>query len=399
MLESESRDRVAYFGHDRTDSKVISRIEHLQRLGYKVFGLTYHRIKFNRKHEPAWENVDLGVTADYAYLQRVRSLLSGALRLIGQRRRLADVDFVFARNIDMALLALFSRLLTGNRAPIAYEVLDVHRFFLGDRRHNRLFRTLERFVLKRCDALIVSSAGYIRHYFEPVQRFKGRWFLLENKVPIGSVRKPESPPQHRPAELGKPWVIGWCGTMRCVESLRILKEIARRNRDNVQIYMRGFPTETGMDAFKAEIADEPNMIYAGGYKGPDDLAEVYAEVDLNWAIELWDQSYNSKNSNWLLPNRLYEGGCFHIPMITLKGTETAHRVEQLKAGWVLDAPLVDSVSHLLQTLTPAEYQAKRDKLKALPASTFWEVDDLENICNELLALRAPDPDKQVMVGA
>ena len=115
MLEAASRDRIAYFGHDRTDSKVISRIEHLQRLGYQVLGLTYHRIKFNRKYMPSWENIDLGVTADYAYLRRIRSLLSGVFRLIGQRRRLAEVDFVFARNIDMALLALFSRLVTGNR--------------------------------------------------------------------------------------------------------------------------------------------------------------------------------------------------------------------------------------------------------------------------------------------
>ena len=393
----EASGRIAYFGHDRTDSKVISRIERLQRLGYKVLGLTYHRIKFNRKHEPAWENVDLGVTADYAYAQRIRSLLGGVLQLIKARRQMTDIDFVFARNIDMAILALFSRLISGNRAPIAYEVLDVHRFFLGDRLHNRIFRAVERFVLKRCDALIVSSEGYMRHYFEPVQQFDGRWFLLENKVPVGSVRIVASEPKHRPPELGKPWVIGWCGTMRCVESLRMLKEIARRNRDNVQIYMRGYPTETGLDAFNEQIEGEPNMIYAGGYKGPDDLAEVYAEVDINWAIELWDQSYNSKNSHWLLPNRLYEGGCFHIPMITLANTETAYRVERLGAGWVLDEPLVDTVTKLLRELTPKQYEAKREKLRTLPISTFWEVDDLEHVCNQLLDLRTPD--QGVVVGA
>ena len=392
MSAAEARGRVAYFGHDRTDSKVISRIEHLQRLGYKVLGLTYHRVKFNREHEPAWENVDLGITADYAYVQRLRSLFIGIVEVIRQRRRIADVDLVFARNIDMAVLALFSRVITGNRTPIAYEVLDIHRFFLGKRKRNKLFRAVERFVLKRCDALVVSSEGYIRHYFEPMQRFRGRWFLLENKVPVGSVRMVGGDPEHRPSELGKPWVIGWCGTMRCVESLRILKEIARRNRDSVQIYMRGYPTETGLDAFEEQIADEPNMIYAGGYKGPADLAEVYAEIDINWAIELWDQTYNSKNSHWLLPNRLYEGGCFHIPMITLAGTESAHRIERLDAGWVLDEPLVDKVSELLRDLTPEHYESKREKLRALPISTFWEIDDLERVCNQLLELRTPDQD-------
>ena len=395
MSDMETQGRVAYFGHDRTDSKVISRIEHLQRLGYQVLGLTFHRVKFNRTHEPEWDNVDLGLTADYAYLQRIRSLINGAWRVFKERRRLANVSFVFARNIDMALLALFSRLITGNRAPIAYEVLDVHRFFLGDRGHNRFFRALERFVLKRCDALIVSSEGYMRRYFTPVQQFQGRWFLLENKVPSGSVRAATDPTQHRPSTLGKPWVIGWCGTMRCKDSLRMLTEIARRNRDKVMIYMRGYPTETGLDDFKASIADEPNMVYAGGYKGPDDLAEVYAEVDVNWAIELWDRSYDSKNSEWLLPNRLYEGGCFHIPPIALAGTETAVRIAELGVGWILDEPLVDEVSALLDRLTVADYETERDKLKALPASTFWEINDLENICNQLLALRAPDQELAV----
>ncbi|MGI9417671.1 MAG: hypothetical protein ACR2RA_07525 [Geminicoccaceae bacterium] len=397
MSEVEPKARIAYFGHDRTDSKVISRIEHLQRLGYEILGLTYHRIKFNRRHTPGWTNVDLGVTEDYAYLGRIKSLFKGALQLVKERSRMATVDFVFARNIDMALLALFSRLVTGRRPPIAYEVLDVHRFFLGDRGHNRIFRALERFVLKRCDALIVSSEGYMRNYFEPVQQYKGRWFLLENKVPAGSVRRVETEPQHRPSERGKPWVIGWCGTMRCLESLRMLTEIARRNRDDVLIYMRGFPTEIGLDAFKAKIADHPNMIYAGGYKGPEDLAEVYAEVDINWGIELWDQSYNSRNSHWLLPNRLYEGGCFHIPMIALAATETARRIEELDAGWVVDEPLVDSVSRLIERLTVDEYAKKRKTLQSLPVSTFWEVNDLEEVCNELLALRPSHP--SLLVGA
>lgn len=397
MSETETKDRVAYFGHDRTDSKVISRVEHLRRLGYQVLGLTYHRVKFNRTHEPAWDNIDLGQTADYAYAQRIKSLINGAWRLFRERRQLADVDFVFARNIDMALLALFSRLITGNRAPIAYEVLDVHRFFLGGRSHNRLFRALERFVLKRCDALIVSSEGYIRHYFDPVQRFDGRWFLLENKVPAGSVRRTTATPEHRPETLGKPWVIGWCGTMRCTESLGMLKEIARRNRDSVQIYMRGYPTETGLEAFEAEIADEPNMIYAGGYKGPDDLADVYAEIDVSWAIELWDQSFDSKNSEWLLPNRLYEGGCFHVPSIALAGTETAVRVAELDAGWVLNEPLVDTVTKLIDELTVEDYEARRETLRALPITTFWEIDDLQNICHQLLDLRAPN--REMAVGA
>jgi succinoglycan biosynthesis protein ExoL len=388
MSVAEQQSHVVYFGHDRTDSKLISRIEHLGKLGFHVFALTFHRVKFNRNHKPEWDNVDLGCTSDYAYLHRLISLIRGAFRLFFHRRRIAEADFMFARNIDMVLLALFARLITGSKAPIAYEVLDVHRLFLGQGKQHKALRALERWVLRRAAALIVSSEGYIRNYFEPVQNYRGPWFLLENKVPAGSVKPPAGPPEHRPQTLGRPWVIGWCGTMRCVKSLNLLTEIARRHRDTVQICMRGYPTETGLDAFKARIENEPNMIYGGGYKGPDDLAAVYSEVDLNWTIELWDQSFNSDNSLWLLPNRLYEGGCCNVPPIALAGTETARRIEALDIGWVVEEPLADAVSALLDRLTVDDYRARQDRLKALPMSTFWEIDDLQRICNQLLTLGA-----------
>ena len=81
----------------------------------------------------------------------------------------------------------------------------------------------------------------------------------------------------------------------------------------------------------------------------------------------------------------------------MANTETARRVDALGIGWVVEEPLVDSVSKLLEELTVEEYQAKQGRLKSLPPSTFWEIDDLERICNCLLALRAPD--KGVMVSA
>lgn len=397
MPVEEHRNHVVYFGHDRTDSKLISRIEHLGRLGFHVLALTFYRIKFNRDYQPAWDNVDLGCTSDYAYYQRLKSLFIGAWRLLPQRRRLAEADFILARNIDMALLALFARLISRSQAPIAYEVLDVHRLFLGKGKKHRFLRAVERWLLGRVDALIVSSEGYMRNYFWPVQNYRGSWFLLENKVPVGSVRPKTAPTEHRPKTLGKPWVIGWCGTMRCLKSLDMLTEIARRHRDTVQIYLRGYPTENGLEKLMKQIEHEPNMIYAGNYKGPDDLASVYAEIDLNWTIELWDASYQSENSQWLLPNRLYEGGCCNVPAIAMSGTETACRVEAMGIGWVVDEPVVEAVSTLLDRLTKDQYLAKCKQFERLPASNFWEIDDLEEICHSLIGLRTMN--KETMVSA
>ena len=376
-----SAPTVVYFGQDRTDSKVITRIENLQNLGYAVVGFTFHRVKFNRDHTPTWPNVDLGHTADYAYFERVRSLLIAMVRVVKHRRMVRPAELVFARNIDMAVLALFARWVGRSKAALAYEVLDVHRSLIGEGRAPRALRVVERWVLRRAGGLIVSSEGYIRNYFVPVQGFDGPWFVLENKVPA-SLRTTSGDGERHASQADGPLVIGWCGTLRCLASLDLLIEIARQNRDRVAIAMHGFPTETGLDEFIRRIAAEPNVTYYGGYKSPDDLAAVYAGIDLNWTIEFSD-SDRSENFKWLLPNRFYEGGCYSVPMLAVEGTETARRVASIDGGWIVTEPIVGSVSRLLGELTPDDLRRKRANLRAAPLATFWETDDLALICDQL----------------
>src|SRR3546814_1169595 len=87
----------------------------------------------------------------------------------------------------------------------------------------------------------------------------------------------------------------------------MLCRIAEALPDSVEIYLRGVPTETGLAAFQQAIAGHPNMIYGGEYRNPDDLPEIYGRVHLTWAFDFLDEG---SNSDWLLPNRLYEGGYF-----------------------------------------------------------------------------------------
>src|SRR5690606_10441994 len=106
-----------------------------------------------------------------------------------------EADFFYARNIDMCALALAGRSIAGSRAPLVYEVLDVQRIFLGERIVSRLFRWAERRLLRQCDLLVISSPGFDRHYFRSVQGYRGRLFLLENKI---SFAQASAVPRPRP---------------------------------------------------------------------------------------------------------------------------------------------------------------------------------------------------------
>jgi succinoglycan biosynthesis protein ExoL len=373
---------VIYFASDSTDGKVIHRIDGLMKLGFNVVGCSYRRDKYNREFTPFWNNIDLGIAADHAYARRILGLFAGLCRLWLHRRTISDADLILARNIDMAVLAFLARALASGRAPVVYEVLDVHRFFLGDRLLNRTLRILERWVLRRSAALIVSSPAFVSEYFQPMQNYRGRWFLLENRVPAAAARRRGRTSTSASRGRGQSWVIAWSGTLRCLRSLDILVAVARRNRGRVEIHMRGRPTELELAAFLERIEDEPNVFYGGPYKSPDDLADVYASVDLNWCIDLYDAG---KNSDWLLPNRLYEGGAFSVPALALSGTETARVVSALGTGWVLAEPLVESLTALLTALTPETYAARRQRFAKLPPETFVETNELERVCAALLA--------------
>jgi succinoglycan biosynthesis protein ExoL len=299
-------ERLAFFGHDARESTVIKRVEAFRSCGCHVTTFMFARTRFDNEAWTAWDHVHLGYTVDRNYARRLPKLLMGLLRSLPRLGDLRRADAIYARNIDMLLLAFAAKLLAFSRAPLAYEVLDVQRVFLGHGAVSKAVRWVERALLKRVATLVVSSPDFMTQYFQPVQGYTGRWYLLENKIAAGQLASLEA--ADAPASpLAPPWVIGWFGTLRCTKSLAILCAVADRLGDRVKIYLRGRPSEEDLPSAMIEEAlrTRPNMAFDGPYRNPADLAGIYGRVHLSWSIDFLD---DGTNSTWLLPNRLYVGG-------------------------------------------------------------------------------------------
>jgi succinoglycan biosynthesis protein ExoL len=119
------RQTIAFFAHDSQESTVIKRARSFQANGARVVGFMFRRERDGRKALPEWDNIDLGATVDRNYLARLPRLFSGIAKCVRNARKLRACDAIYARNIDMLLVAVLAKLLTGASAPIAYEVLDV----------------------------------------------------------------------------------------------------------------------------------------------------------------------------------------------------------------------------------------------------------------------------------
>ncbi|MGR5543340.1 hypothetical protein ACPV5V_32785, partial [Vibrio campbellii] len=77
------------------------------------------------------------------------------------------------------------------------------------------------------------------------------------------------------------------------------------------------------------VANELYIEFLGPYVFPDDLADIYNNAHFNWTLDFFEQGGNSE---WLLPNRIYEGGLFALPPLYRAGNYTAQVLDSLQIG-------------------------------------------------------------------
>ncbi len=335
-------------------------------LGLKAAGWTVESASFKRGNmAPAavdWPDLDLGAVGNGVTLARWLGLLRAMWRLTRARQRVRGVDRIVARNLDMALLGLWARFCAGRRVPLIYQCLDIHGSLIGSGFRARLARWVERRVLARCASLVISAPGFIDHYFQPVQRYDGPVQLLENRILWAATAPPRNPNYIRQQ---RPVTLGWVGTLRCPQSFALLAEVARQCGPNMRVEMHGAVHHHQLPNFDRTLARIPALTWHGPYAYPDGLAAIYARLTCVWGQDLWQ---SGANSDWLLPNRVYEAGYFGCPLLAVEGTATAQRVAQYGSGIVLSRP---SAPEVLQALSnPRALDAARAALLAMPGSAF-----------------------------
>jgi len=366
-MAAPSRSPIAFFAHERGDARVMKRIAAFQALGREVIGFTFHRVRDKADVAPTWENIHLGTTYNRRYLQRLWVFANCVAVLWKHRQRLGNCGTLYVVNTDNAMLALLGRFFAGRRVPLVLELADIQPAMTGSGIVSKILRGIERFVLKRSSLLVTTSPGFVRNYFVPVQGYTGEIFLLENKVCPSHRLPPAKTESTGPIANGRPWVIGCFGALRCQRSLEIMHLLALKLGDKVRFVLRGYPAGTIADDFEKLLGNLPNLQFLGPYNYPDDLAEMYAGIDFNWAFDMSDPNGNSA---WLLPNRIYEGGCFGVPVIGAKHTETGNWIEQHELGWTFPEPLEESLANFFQSLSQSDWRSTKFHCAAHPRDEF-----------------------------
>ncbi|WP_298434756.1 glycosyltransferase [uncultured Jannaschia sp.] len=396
VSDQASAGRVLYLAHDLDDPAIWRRVRMLRRAGAEV-----DLAGFRRGDGPLpGAAIVLGRTRNARMAHRIVSILRARRGLRRALRSVGRPDAIIARNLEMLALAGPLRRGFGAGPPIRliYEVLDIHRLLVGTGRSSRLLRRIERRLCREIDLLLLSSPAFAREYVEHFGQCRAPIALVENKVPEADLAGMVPPPRRRD-EAEEAIRIGWFGILRCAWSLACLDAVTRAAPGRYRVILRGRPALDAVPGFHEIVAANPDLTFEGPYDYPDDLPVIYGDVDLAWLVDRYDAG---ANSDWLLPNRLYESGAIGVPPIGLAGTEIAATLQALSIGVILDAPTATATSRALAALTPEARADLRGRQDTVPRSR-WIADGAE--CRALLAdvlgprepVPTPEPDGGLLI--
>jgi succinoglycan biosynthesis protein ExoL len=351
--------KIAYFVHNIDDAAVQKR-KALLELGGAVIKLIGFA-RFERAPAGPLDGViRLGRTYDGKFILRILSVCLCILWPFGLIREVKRSDAILCRNLEMLVLGHAILILSGRQIPISYESLDIHRKLLGQGIASRLLRRLELFLINRCRVVITSSPAFITQYFSRIQRYSGTVTLVENRL------MPDMRGRMLEAEaMSEGWVIGWFGIIRCQKSLLMLQKLVNLV-PNLRVVISGRIAYQEFDDFDEILRKYPAITYAGPYT-VEDLPRICSTCHFVWAIDYFEEG---DNSNWLLPNRLYDSLALGAVPIALGAVETGRWLMAREAGLVVDEP-VSALEVQFQTLSKAQYADLRAGARRVPDSDLF----------------------------
>lgn len=283
----------------------------------------------------------IGKIEDGKYLSRFSTLIKLFFIL-----KKSKIETVYCTSPDQAFISL----LAGKKT--FFEVGDLYQI---DGR-NKIYQILDNFIIPRISGLIITSpffySGYYTKFKEPLHN---KVLVVENKL-VPEVNDIIDIYRNNFCNMidSKRIKLGLIGSLAFVSSLNLINEFMT-DRENIELHIYGAGR---VDIFK----NTPNTFYHGKFKSPEDLSEIYSNIDIN--VILYD--YDNNNVKLALPNKLYESIAFLKPIICAENVALSDYVLENKIGVVVkNNDLNTAINEIVKN-----YDFYLENLKKMPKKSY-----------------------------
>ena len=363
------------------DARISRRLDMLRAAGFAVEVVAFAR-DYDAGRAANLPVEVVGHLRNVRYLGRIGALLKAVPTV---RRAIRRNQLVYAFNSDIGALAVLASRGTG--AQVAVEIADIVPAQLAHGVGHAV-RLLERVALRRAGLLVLTTGGYLPHYRRRLKVCTPA-IVVENKLDAAyaAAIRPAAAPPPATAPRDRPLRIGWFGVLREPWSLKALDALTRQAPERFRAVLAGSfdnrLTELGIDAESFErVIGNPAIQYLGGYTSPEDLAGLYAQVDM-----VMDCYRTTPPHAWSQTNKYYEACLFAKPLIARAGTHDAEQIARRGLGLVVTAATPEGAASEVAAVTAEDWLAWRANLAALPRASYALVDEVAALREALTALR------------
>lgn len=374
-LFSVFKKEITFLLPNATQPRFYKRIDEFSKLGAELKIFAFKRKYYDNKNLK-YQFESLGEISHGNYFQRIFPLFMSALKV---RKVVGQFDVIYVFGLDMLFLSYLIDFLSFRRRKIVYELGDIREAMTEKTFKATLLRFFERQLIRKVYLIVVTSKAFVTEYFVKMQKAKTKNYLVvENKIQKKEIFRISTDKTLKIAE--GPITIGYFGLLRCPRSWEILKKVSKTGNGRFRISIRGIPFGPLENIKDFDGRDWAS--YGGAYEAPQDLPEMYNEVDLIWACYPYS-SEETGNHIWARTNRFYEACFFRKPMIVQAVGEDAKYVEKLGIGKTLDLKNIDSAVEKIQGIQYTDIIKWKNKIDQLPEETFHYADEHENLFNIL----------------
>lgn len=263
-----------------------------------------------------------------------------------------DFDVIIASHWETLFLA---SLLKKNFSMLVYENLDIPTSSNGIVLW--ILQKLERYALKRTDAIIFASRFFVPLY----DFFKKEKILLENK--------PDTEILLQEKKMSKKLNIVFLGVIRYLDILKNLMN-AVTGMSDVDLYIWG----DGPDFNDVSLfAKNKTNIFVKGRYDNSQLQDIYSTADLVWAVYP-NRDYNVK---YAISNKFHESISLGKPCVFAENTKLGDFVNSNGIGFIVDPYSIEGIRNLfinLREFPQAMESVSRNLMKLKKKMTSWNED-------------------------
>jgi len=367
------RKKIIFFVHDISDARVIKRIKAFKILGAEIVicGFQRKRYTLNDFDYSDVKLIRIGETNEKKYLKRIPKIMFGIVIILKNINKFRNSTCIYCINIDMLVLATILRI--RYKVNIYYEVGDILNTFIGNALLNNVLRIFERFLLKGTSLLILTSPAFYHQFYKKIQKIKIPWILLENKLIFK--KKCRGTITYKKTKKIK---IVYHGVLRCPLSIKILTKVATEFEKKCELHIHGFPLSVNKNLLTFYASKSKNIYWHGEFNYPDDLKGILSDADLLWLIDL---SENISNAKWLLPNRLYDGIYYRVPMLALCDTETGNYIKKYDLGYCFGEDVLMELRTLVSVISAKDIFVKKKIIDNLPIDSACSLEQHKRLYN------------------